>query len=68
MISLKEESSLLLILQMVYDSDGNTLLMKACLEGWDEIVKYLISNYSNIININQQNEVRIFLYFLFLLL
>lgn len=40
------------------DNLGDTVLMKACKESWDDIVKYLISNHSNTININQQDKVR----------
>ncbi len=44
------------LLQVVHNDW--TLLMKACYEGWDEIVQFLVNNHPNTININQQDQVR----------
>mmetsp|Transcript_12140 Transcript_12140/g.13070 ORF Transcript_12140/g.13070 Transcript_12140/m.13070 type:complete len:93 (+) Transcript_12140:1-279(+) len=47
-----------LINEVVDDYSDFTLLMKAAYEGWDEIMKILMTNFESIININHRNFVR----------
>lgn len=47
-----------LFFQVVDDYSDFTLLMKAVYEGWDEIVKILITTFENVTNINHRNIVR----------